>query len=185
MTATAMAYLIQPSDDVALRASFVEAMAEHESVDGRPDADGLSVADLSGRTCLTHYSQGLRDGTALRPGTEPLMSTVWWYVRRDGERRAYLGRVSLRHHLVTALLGQSGSQLWVTVRPSMRRQGLGRALLTAALPIARAYGITRAIVEIAQNNEAARRLIEAAGAQPVGHRPTERRARRRYLLPTG
>jgi hypothetical protein len=93
MTTTTMAYLIQPSDDVALRASFLEAMAEHESVDGKPDADGLTMADLNGRTCLTHYSEGLRDGTALRPGVEPLRSSVWWYVWGDGDAQTYLGRV--------------------------------------------------------------------------------------------
>jgi predicted acetyltransferase len=91
---------------------------------------------------------------------------------------------SIGYRPVTATLGQSGSQLWVTVRPMLRRQGLGRELLTAALPLARTNGITRAVIEIARTNEAARRLIEAAGAQPVEHRPAEQEERRRYLLST-
>jgi predicted acetyltransferase len=185
MTTTTTAFLIQPTDDPALRPSFLEAMAEHERIDGKPDADGLTMTDLNGRTCLTHYTEGLRDGTALRPGTEPMTPTVWWYVQGDADTRTYLGRISLRHHPATDALGEPGSQLWVTVRPTMRRQGLGRELLTASLTFARANGITRAVVEIADDNKAARRLIGTAGAQPVEHRPAQRDGRRRYLLPTG
>ncbi|WP_051713242.1 GNAT family N-acetyltransferase [Spirillospora albida] len=185
MTTATTAFLIQPTDDTALRASFLDAMAEHERVDGGPDADGLTMADLTGRTCITHYTEGLRDGTALRPGTEPMKQTVWWFVRDDADRRTYLGRISLRHHPVTSALGEPGSQLWITVRPTMRRKGLGRALLTAALPFARANGITQAVVEVSHGNAAARRLLQAAGATPVEHRPAERAGRRRYHLPTG
>jgi predicted acetyltransferase len=184
MTTTTTGYLIQPTDDAALRSSFLEAMTEHEAIDGKPDADGLTMADLRGETCLTHYTEGLRDGTALRPGTEPMTQTVWWYIEGTGDDREYLGRVSLRHYPATEALGESGSQLWVTVRPSRRRRGLGRQLLVAACQFAQAQGITTAVVEIAEDNEAGRRLVEETGAQPIAHRPAEREGRRRYRLPT-
>ncbi|MFF5260179.1 GNAT family N-acetyltransferase [Actinomadura viridis] len=182
--ATTTGYLIQPTDDAALRPSFLEAMTEHEAVDGKPDADGLTIADLRAATCLTHYAEGLRDGTALRPGTEPMTQTVWWCVEGTADDREYLGRVSLRHHPATEVLGEPGSQLWITVRPSQRGQGLGRWLLAAACRFAPAQGITTAVVEIAESNEAGRRLIESAGARPIEHRRAERAGRRRYLMPT-
>ena len=180
---TTTGYLIQPTDDAALRPSFLEAMAEYESIDGKPDADGLTLADLRGKTCLTHYTQGLRDGTALRPGTKPLTTTVWWYVEGTGDEREYLGRVSLRHDPVTEVLGERGSQVWVTVRPSRRGQGHGQRLLAEACRFAQAQGITTPVVEITEGNEAGRRLVEATGALPVEHRSAEDAGRRRYVLP--
>ncbi|MFD0857208.1 GNAT family N-acetyltransferase [Actinomadura adrarensis] len=184
MTTIATGYLIQPTDDAALRPSFLEAMTEHERIDGKPDADGLSMTDLRGRTCLTHYTQGLRDGTALRPGTEPMTQTVWWFIEGMGNDREYLGRVSMRQHPATEVLGEPGSQLWVTVRPSRRRQGIGRCLIAEARNIARAKGMATAVVELDERNEAGRRLIAATEAQPIEHRPAERAGRRRYVMPT-
>jgi predicted acetyltransferase len=177
-------YLIQPTDDTALRPSFLEAMTEHHIIDGMPDADGLTMADLRGMTCLTYYTQGLRDGTALRPGTRPLTPTVWWYVGGTGQDRQYLGRVSLRHEPATVALGEPGSQLWITVRPSRRRQGLGRWLFMEACHLAEAHRITTPIVEVAEGNEAARHLVESTGAIWVTHQPAEDAGRRRYLMPT-
>jgi predicted acetyltransferase len=176
------AFLSQP--DAALRDSFLEAMAEHHEVDGQPDADGLTLADLRTGDCVDSYVTGLVEGTALRPGTEPMHPTVWWYVANLPQGRQYLGRVSVRHYPATRSLGESGSQLWVSVRPSARREGHGRELFTASLPFARANGIATAVIEIHRSNEAAQLLIEPAGALPVPHPMAERRGRQRYLLPT-
>lgn len=183
MTTIAPAYLIQPTDDAALRPSYLEAMAEHERIDGKPDADGLNMTDLHGRTCLSHYTQGLRDGTALRAGTEPMTQTVWWFIEGVGAEREYLGRVSLRQYSATEALGEPGSQLWVTVRPSRRRQGIGRRLLAEACDIARAQGIVTPVVELDEQNEAGRRLIAAIEARPIKYRPAERAGRHRYVVP--
>src|SRR5437868_14733531 len=86
------AFLMQPSE--ALRDTFLEAMAEHDTADGKPDADGLTMADLRAGDCVDCYVSGLVDGTALRPGTEPLRPTVWWYVTDTPRGRQYLGRVA-------------------------------------------------------------------------------------------
>ncbi|MGI5165120.1 GNAT family N-acetyltransferase [Spirillospora sp. CA-253888] len=182
LTPQTAAFLIQP--DAKLRDSFLEAMAEHDAVDGRPDADGLTLADLRSGDCVDCYVSGLIDGTALRPGTEPLRCTAWWYVTDTPQGRRYIGRASLRHHPATSTLGEFGSQLWVTVRPSERRQGYGRALLSAALPFARANGIEDAVIELDRTNEVGRRLIESLGAQQIAHRPAEQRGRHRYRLTT-
>ncbi|MBX6765598.1 MAG: GNAT family N-acetyltransferase [Actinomadura rubrobrunea] len=182
MTLQGAAFLTLP--DAALRETFLEAMAEHEAIDGTPDADGLTMADLRTGNCVDCYTDGLRNGTSLRPGTEPMRSTVWWYVTQTARGREYLGRVSIRHYPATSTLGERGSQIWVTVRPSKRGQGLGRVLLTAALPLARANGLDDAVVEIEEGNHVARHMLQGAGARQIDHRPAERARRHRFLLPT-
>ncbi|WP_425547404.1 GNAT family N-acetyltransferase [Actinomadura vinacea] len=67
--------------------------------------------------------------------------------------------MSIRHYPATEALGEPGSQLWITVRPSRRGQGIGRRLLAEACKFARAQGITTAVVELAEGNEAGRHLI--------------------------
>ncbi|MFV2172370.1 GNAT family N-acetyltransferase [Actinomadura sp. LOL_016] len=170
------AFLILP--DARLRQTFLDAMAEHERVDGRPDADGLTMTDLRTADGLDCYADGLRTGTAMRPGTEPMRPSVWWYVTDTPEGRTYLGRASIRHQPVVNVLGEAGSQIWVTVRPSMRRQGLGRDMLQAILPFANAHGISEAMIELAAENEAARALLAFTDARVGRHA-------RQFVLATG
>lgn len=59
-------------------------------------------------------------------------------VRTSAGDTRYLGRLSIRYHLVPALHDRGG-HLWFSIRPSRRRQGLGTELLTEALPIAAAH----------------------------------------------
>jgi [ribosomal protein S18]-alanine N-acetyltransferase len=56
------------------------------------------------------------------------------------------------------------------VLPALRRQGLARALLTAALARLSEAGIRRLLLEVAEDNVAARRLYQGAGLVPVGRR---------------
>lgn len=120
-TFTTTPYLVQPTAD--LRETYLEAMREHLQVDGAPDAGGLTMSDLEGETCLIHYTEGLRDGTALRPGTRPLEGCEWWLVEAADGGLVYLGRVSVRVHP-----GRRHGHVEVAVRPS-RRQGHGARLL--------------------------------------------------------
>jgi ribosomal-protein-alanine N-acetyltransferase len=61
--------------------------------------------------------------------------------------------------------------LTLAVRPESRRRGAGRALLAAALEAAAAAGAARMLLEVAEDNAAARALYAAAGFGPVGRRP--------------
>jgi [ribosomal protein S18]-alanine N-acetyltransferase len=61
--------------------------------------------------------------------------------------------------------------LTLAVLPAARRQGLGRALLAAALAEAGARGAGEMFLEVAAGNAAARALYAAAGFTPVGRRP--------------
>lgn len=87
-----------------------------------------------------------------------------------------------RHHLIVALDGElvvgiasgvdyvhpdKAPQLWINelgVAPSHRRRGIGRRLLDALLAHGRALGCTEAWLGTEHDNDAARRLYEAAGS---------------------
>jgi len=61
--------------------------------------------------------------------------------------------------------------LTLAVRPESRRRGAGRALLDAAMEAAAAAGAARMLLEVAEDNAAARALYAAAGFAPAGRRP--------------
>jgi len=61
--------------------------------------------------------------------------------------------------------------LTLAVLPQLRRQGLGGALLGAAMREATARGAASLFLEVAESNHAARRLYTAAGAATLGRRP--------------
>lgn len=60
--------------------------------------------------------------------------------------------------------------LTLAVLPAQRRQGIARALLTAAGERAAADGATALFLEVALRNEAAHALYVACGFAPVGRR---------------
>lgn len=154
-----MAYLIQPAADPEIRASFLAAMREFEAERGYADAGGLTVEDLSGDSCLTQYTQNLREGTSLRIGTEPLRTCEWWWVEPSYDHALdYLGRGCLRHHP-----RRGASHLLVSVRPSRRREGHGTAILAVLLHLAYSSGINPARAICSEEDAAARKMIVACG----------------------
>jgi [ribosomal protein S18]-alanine N-acetyltransferase len=60
----------------------------------------------------------------------------------------------------------------LAVLPAWRRRGLARRLLAAALERLAAAGTRRLLLEVAEDNVAARRLYQGAGLIPVGRRPS-------------
>jgi ribosomal-protein-alanine N-acetyltransferase len=60
--------------------------------------------------------------------------------------------------------------LTIAVRPQLRRRGAGSRLLGAVIEHAREAGATALFLEVAVDNQAARRLYDAAGFQTVGRR---------------
>jgi predicted acetyltransferase len=155
-TLTTTPHLVQPTD--ALRATFLEAMREHAETDGRPDAGGLTLADLEDGDCVACYTEGLRDGTAMRPGTRPMEGCEWWLVEPGRDGLTYLGRVSLYLNP-----GPRQGHLELAVRPSRRRQGHGARLLRLGLDLAHERGIGMARLVCWEGAQAARALIESAG----------------------
>lgn len=58
----------------------------------------------------------------------------------------------------------------LAVDPAVRRRGVGRALLDAALREARGRGARTLYLQVRESNDAARRLYEGAGFRRVGRR---------------
>jgi ribosomal-protein-alanine N-acetyltransferase len=73
--------------------------------------------------------------------------------------------------LIVRSAGDEAEILTLAVDPSRRRQGLARALLTAAIDALRKTGAKRLFLEVDEANEAARGLYQSLGAVAVGRRP--------------
>lgn len=71
--------------------------------------------------------------------------------------------------LARAIAGEA-EILTIGVSPDARRGGLGRALVEAALGVARRSGAETAFLEVAVDNLAAIALYQGAGFEPVGQR---------------
>jgi ribosomal-protein-alanine N-acetyltransferase len=68
-------------------------------------------------------------------------------------------------------LGGEAEILTLGVLPALRRHGAARALLDRVLDEARRRGLGSVVLEVAADNDAARRLYAAAGFLRVGQRP--------------
>ncbi len=73
--------------------------------------------------------------------------------------------------LIVRSAGDEAEILTLAVDPSHRRQGLARALLTAAIDSLRKAGAKWLFLEVDEANEAARGLYQSLGAVAVGRRP--------------
>ncbi len=84
-----------------------------------------------------------------------------------------LGRVSVRHQLNEELLHEGG-HIGIAVRPQHRGRGVGVAMLTLGLAIARSLGVDRVLVTCDEDNVASAAMIERCGGvlenkvQPIG-----------------
>jgi predicted acetyltransferase len=155
-----------PSSDV--RESFLKAMAEFQAEGrGGPDDDSMIGNEIrrygaawSDPGVFAGYIADLR-AQALEETPRPAhfvpSSTLWWV---DGIE--YLGRLGLRHRLNEKLL-ERGGHIGYDVRQSARRRGHATAMLRAALPIAAAMGIERALVTCDEDNIGSRTVIETCG----------------------
>jgi predicted acetyltransferase len=119
-------------------------------------------------------TDALPDGVSRFPGWVP-QTTLWWV---DGDE--YLGRLAIRHRLTDSLL-QFGGHIGYDVRSSARRRGHATAMLRASLPIARSFGIERALLTCDHDNVGSRKVIEANGGEP----DTPNAVKLRYWVPTG
>jgi predicted acetyltransferase len=178
-----MARLTVPIPEV--RVSFVAAMAEFR-------AEGRGGEDDRTMIAWEMHEYGPRWGTpqgfahyvrmmlaeALertpRPAHFVPATTMWWVDGAD-----YLGRIAIRHRL-TPLLTAVGGHIGYDVRPTARRRGHATAMLRAALPVANALGIERALLTCDPDNVASRKVIEANG----GVFEDRRGAKLRFWVPT-
>lgn len=169
---------------VAVHASYLQGLDEFRA-EGRLGPDDATALAWEARDVpsadqsveFARYVHALR-AEALEETPRPsgwVPATHLWYV--DGVE--WLGRMSIRHRLTPWLL-ERGGHIGYDVRPSVRRRGHATAMLRLALPIARALGITSALVTCDVDNVASRRVIEANG----GVLEDERHGTLRYWVPT-
>lgn len=69
------------------------------------------------------------------------------------------------------IVADEAELLTIAVRPSERRRGAGRRLLTAVIDRLREAGAQALFLEVGADNPAARALYEAAGFRVIGTRP--------------
>jgi len=68
------------------------------------------------------------------------------------------------------LIAPEAELINIAVDQTVRRQGVGRALLTALLEEASAHGVTTVHLEVRASNAPALTLYEALGFRPIGRR---------------
>lgn len=174
-----MPELIDPTPE--LRTSFLAAIAEFHAdqeyaipwfvrnVDPEVLTDGPAAFDVYVKRVLGERAEP--DGGI--KGFVP-MTTLWW---AEGDQM--LGRLAIRHRL-TPTLEQVGGHIGYDVRPSARRRGHAGAMLAAALPLAKAFGIEQALLTCDETNTASRRVIEGNGGRYIDSFGPKRR----YWVPT-
>jgi predicted acetyltransferase len=97
--------------------------------------------------------QDCAQGIGIADGFVP--HTTWWLVRGASD---VVGVVNLRHRLTPAL-ENDGGHIGYGIRPSARRQGLGREILAQALVKARERGLARVRLTCARKNTASAKII--------------------------
>jgi len=82
---------------------------------------------------------------------------------REGERRV-LGMINLRHYLNDSL-AEIGGHIGYSIRPSERRKGYAKIMLSLCLDECRKLGIEQVLITCDAQNEASYRTIEACGGK--------------------
>lgn len=170
--------------DVRFQESFLVAVGEFIA-DGLSTGLllGLEISELGDRWHDPHafaeYVDMLHCERQVPRRKDWVPATTLWYVDEDD----FLGRITVRHHLIPTLV-DSGGHIGYEVRPSARRRGHATAMLRAVFPYCRSLGIERALVTVDVGNEPSRRVVEAVG----GVFEDQRGCKARYWIrttPTG
>ena len=89
-----------------------------------------------------------------------VVSEQFLYVRESDHR--IVGMIQFRHEL-NDFLEKYGGHIGYSVRPSERRKGYAKAMLSDCLQIIRTYGLQKALISCTPENEGSRRTILANG----------------------
>jgi predicted acetyltransferase len=169
------------------RRSYLDALAEGYRLGSRKEMSETALA--AARTDEAAFFRGVASPSALisLPNGEEVRrppTTVLWWV----DERSFIGELYLQHVLDSAMAAAYGGHIVYGVRPSRQGEGEAKLMLKAALPIAAAHGIARALLCVRSENIASRRVIEANGGLFMDEVPiTYDKAAgmlRRYIVPT-
>ncbi|MFN8677488.1 MAG: GNAT family N-acetyltransferase [Thermomicrobiales bacterium] len=149
--------------DPAYRASVLEGLRELQA---EPRFAYLDLAPIAADFPAYVAAQRARTDAANLP-PDQLPETVFWLM--EGE--TFIGRLSIRVTPDEARIRTIGN-IGYMIRPSRRRMGYGTAILTLALPAAKALGLTRVLVTCDEDNLASRKIIERNGGRLEGATPS-------------
>jgi predicted acetyltransferase len=110
------------------------------------------LLDMDYKTWLEHTYK-MKDKDTCPPNLVP--AHTYFLVSED---KRILGAVNIRHYLNEYLLNYGG-HIGYGVRPSERKKGYASKMLSMALPIAKEFGIERALITCDKDNTASARTI--------------------------
>jgi ribosomal-protein-alanine N-acetyltransferase len=124
-------------------------------------ADAADVERLS----ATAFDPGFREAWTARQLLQVLEAPGGWLLL------ARTGPDKISGFTLLRMAGDEAELLLCATCESVRRQGIARRLVEAALVSARARGALRMFLEVRESNHAARALYERCGFSQIGIRP--------------
>lgn len=142
--------------------SVVEGAAEFDAI-GRLDSTYASFLGYDVKRLRDDFDSFVHDLSRLadeaRVRQAGYRDCVFWLIDDD----EYVGQASIRPDLGTPYLITYGGHVGYSIRPSRRRQGYGRRILTLALEKCIEEQVDRVLVTCDEDNIPSRRIIEANG----------------------
>ncbi len=170
-----MPHLVLP--DPKYKQSFIAAVVEYQA-EQLPNYVKLDLATLNEDfSAYTNKLKSESNGEGLPEGYVP--HTVFWLVEGD----EYLGRVDIRHAL-TSQLEKLGGHIGYDIRPSKRRQGLGKLALKLGLEKAKTLGLKQVLITCDVDNFGSNKIIQANGGmfQSTEESPDGETKKNRYWI---
>ena len=149
-----MARLVLPSTE--FKSSFLEAMSEFIDEGRSLDAHSYPICQPFDDFLVSRQ----KENTNPKPGDGRMANTDFWLI----EKFSFVGRLNIRYEL-NETLREFGGHLGYEIRPSLRRRGYGKQILTLGLEKAKKYGLSRLLVICNEDNFASRKFIESAVGQ--------------------
>ncbi len=108
-------------------------------------------------------------------------STLFLFVRKEDNR--IVGMIDVRHTL-NEYLRHFGGNIGYSIRPSERRKGYAKKMLSQTLPYCRELGLDKVMISCEVDNEGSRRTILSNGGvyEATEHEPDENIDLERYWI---
>jgi predicted acetyltransferase len=152
--------LVIPS--IEYKDSYLVAVSEYQA-ENLLNYRNLNIKDLENN--FEKYVEDIKaesKGIGLPKGYVP--HSVFWLVDDEG----YIGRLDLRHEL-NEYLKTTGGHIGYDIRPTRRKQGLGKIILELGLEEAKKMGIKDIVITCDVDNIASSKIIEANGGQFIDY----------------